>query len=92
MNVWMATEGVSLKPAFRGEKWTPHEVLYWEHFGNRAVRHGKWKLVEDAKVGRWELYDMEKDRTELHDLREELPEQFEALKRLYQEWAEKVRV
>ena len=85
-------EGVSLKPAFRGEKWTPHEVLYWEHFGNRAVRHGKWKLVEDAQNGRWELYDMEKDRTELHDLSEELPEQFEKLKRLYQQWAEKVGV
>jgi len=85
-------EGLSLAPTFSGSPGTPHELLYWEHFGNRAVRHGKWKLVEDAQNGRWELYDMEKDRTELHDLSEELPEQFEALKRLYQEWAERVRV
>jgi len=85
-------EGLSLAPAFSGSPGTPHELLYWEHFGNRAVRHGKWKLVEDAQNGRWELYDMEKDRTELHDLSKELPEQFEKLKCLYERWAERVGV
>ena len=85
-------EGISFAPAFSGRERIPHEVLYWQHFGNRAVRHGKWKLVEDAQNGRWELYDMEKDRTELHDLSEELPEQFEKLKCLYERWAERVGV
>jgi arylsulfatase len=43
------------------------QPLFWEHEGNRAVRDGKWKLV--AKENQpWELYDMERDRTEQHNL------------------------
>jgi len=40
---------------------------------HRAIREGKWKLVakEDQP---WELYDMEADRTEMHDLAAEMPE------------------
>ena len=43
------------------------EPIFWEHESNRAVRDGKWKLVAKADQP-WELYDMEKDRTEMHDL------------------------
>ena len=43
-----------------------HDFLYF-HFGNnRAIRKGKWKVVS-ARGGPWELYDMDKDRTELND-------------------------
>lgn len=60
-------EGVSLRPAFTGQSLERKQPLFWEHEGNRAVRDGKWKLV--AKENRpWELYDLERDRTELHDL------------------------
>ena len=31
------------------------------------MRDGKWKLVQKWR-GPWELYDMEADRTELHDV------------------------
>ena len=41
--------------------------MFWEHEGNAAVRIGKWKLVRNYPRP-WELYDMDADRTELHDL------------------------
>jgi arylsulfatase A-like enzyme len=88
-------EGLSLLPIFEGKERDPHDLLYWEHFGCRAVRSGKWKLVEDGKGKKkrgWELYDMEKDRTELNDLAKEKPELVEELKAKYAAWAERVRV
>ena len=41
--------------------------MFWEHEGNAAVRIGQWKLVKRYPRA-WELYDMDADRTELHDL------------------------
>ncbi len=63
-------QGKSLAPIFRGQTRQPHETLYF-HFGtDRALRQGPWKLVS-AKLGRWELYNLDKDRTELNDLAEQ---------------------
>ncbi len=88
-------EGLSLVPIFRGEERKPHDLLYWEHFGNRAVRCGKWKLVEDANSKKgtgWELYDMENDRTERNNLIDEEPEMAKELQAKYAVWAEKIGV
>ena len=81
-------EGKSLLPIFRGHQREPHEALYWEHEGNRAVRQGKWKLVA-VKGGPWELYDVETDRTELNDLSRRNPEKAAELAALYDRWAQK---
>jgi arylsulfatase len=82
-------EGHSLAPIFRGETRTPPEELCWEWSGNCAVRHGKWKLVWDtlARPMRWELYDLEADRTELHDLSGAKPELVKELSDAYEKWA-----
>jgi len=82
-------EGHSLAPIFRGETRTPPEELCWEWAGNCAVRHGKWKLVWDTlvKPTKWELYDIEADRTELHDLAAEKPELVKELGAAYAKWA-----
>lgn len=75
-------EGVSLRPAFKGESLNRAAPIFWEHEGNRAIRSGKWKLV--AKENRpWELYDMEGDRTEMHDLSDAKPD---LVKKLSDEW------
>ena len=59
--------GRSLLPIFQGQQRDPHATLYF-HFGtDRALRQGDWKLVS-AKLGRWELYHLRDDRTELNDL------------------------
>ena len=65
--------------------------MFWEHEGNRAVRLGRWKLV--SEYGKpWELYDMEVDRTELHDLSAKDPSTVAYLSDLYRGWAERCGV
>ena len=79
-------EGKSLLPAFDNRP-IERQALYWEHEGNRAVRQGKWKLVS-KHPGRWELYDLEADRTELNNLAQKYPQKVEQLKAMYESWAE----
>ncbi len=68
-----AMEGRSLVPAFSGRKIQRDAPLFWEHEGNRALRSGKWKLVAKGPEGAWELYDMDSDRTELHNIADRQP-------------------
>ena len=65
------------------------DAIFWEHEGNRAIRSGKWKLVAKGPRGPWELYDMEKDRTEMHDLAAARPERTQAIARLWEAWAKR---
>ena len=82
-------KGASLLPIFRGETRAPHDSLYF-HFGNdRAWREGPWKLVS-AKLGRWELYNMDEDRTEFHDLAAQQPARVEAMQAKWFEFARDV--
>lgn len=74
-------EGVSLLPAFAGQPMGRHPI-FWEHEGNRAMREGDWKLVAKGAAGRWELYDMSRDRTEMHDLAAEEPQRLASMTRL----------
>jgi arylsulfatase len=72
---------------FRGNETGPR-TLFWEHEGNRAVRHGDWKLVA-VYQGPWELYDLSRDRTELENLADAYPDRVEELASLYAAWAER---
>ena len=66
--------GVSLVPAFNENREINHPLLYFDHEGNKALRKGKWKLLSAVPDNRWELYDMETDRSEMHDLAAEYPD------------------
>ncbi len=71
-------QGRSLLPILRGETRERRQELYF-HFGtDRALRQGPWKLVS-AKLGRWELYNLEEDRTELNDLAQQQPGRVRAM-------------
>ena len=83
-------EGRSLLPALRGNA-VPDATLYWEHTGNAAVRRGAWKMVRHFPNG-WELYDVSRDRSELHDVAREHPDVVDALNREWQAWADRVGV
>jgi len=84
-------EGKSLLPIFQGDTRRGHDALYWEHFGNRGIRQGNWKLVA-TKEGTWELYDLEADRTELDNLAEARFPKAEELLGLYHRWAKRCGV
>lgn len=84
-------EGVSLRPAFNGQPLDRKQPIFWEHEGNKAVRDGQWKLVQKWR-GPWELYDMEADRTELHDLSKEHPEIVSRLDSAWTGWAKRAYV
>ncbi len=71
--------------------WTSTRRVYWEHEGNRAARHGRWKLVaEYAK--RWELYDMLHDRAEQNDLAAGHPDLVGRMSSAWSDWASRVGV
>ena len=84
-------EGRSLLPAFEN-KALERTGIFWEHEGNRAVRDGKWKLVAKGPAGKWELYDMELDRTETQDLASSQPAKVEELAAKWEAWAHRAHV
>jgi arylsulfatase A-like enzyme len=71
--------GKSITAAFAEDRLIPHPSLYFDHAGNMALRKGKWKLLSAVPVDQWELYDMETDRSECHNLAEEYPDLVESM-------------
>jgi len=78
--------GESLLDVWRGKS-QRSRTLFFEHEGNRAVRSGNWKLVWINYRKRWELYDIDEDRTESKDRASEFPEIVSALEKLWLTWA-----
>ncbi|MEN6346482.1 MAG: arylsulfatase [Armatimonadia bacterium] len=86
-------EGRSLTHLLRGQQRERplHDVMCWEHEGNKAVRKGRWKLVSRYPA-RWELYDMAEDRTEMRDLADRCPEKVREMVGDYEDWARRCKV
>jgi len=51
-----------------------HEYLYWELNGQQAIRMGKWKALRLKPNAKVELYDLDADIGESHDLAQEKPD------------------
>ncbi len=79
-------EGIDLASVFAGEIIEERPPIYWEFWGNRAVREGPWKLVAERSKD-WELYNVEEDRTELVNLAEREPERLARMAAMYDAWA-----
>jgi arylsulfatase len=84
-------EGASLRPAFLSKPIDRRRPLVWEHEGNRALRSGKWKIVSRENRP-WELYDIEADRPESHDLASKHPRRVADMARQWEEWAARAHV
>jgi arylsulfatase len=96
-------EGKSLLGVFMDkEDALEREAIYFEHGGNRGLRRGKWKLVSKANAGyfmkldilaidQWELFDMERDRTETMDLALENQDLVKDLSSLWYNWAKRTQ-
>lgn len=82
-----SVEGKSLVPLLKKGKKAIHKFIAWEHQGNRAIREGDWKLVWDAEIKKWELYNLKIDRIEANDLANRLPEKRKDLLTKYNQWA-----
>lgn len=79
-------QGRSLLPLIEDRPAQHGRTLFWEHEGNCAARRGRWKLVRRFQ-GPWELYDMDTDRTELHDLAAAKPDRVLDLAASWDAWA-----
>jgi arylsulfatase len=85
-------QGQSLKPLLTGEGEFTTRPLHWEHEGNAAIRVGDRKLVRQGMRGAWELFDLQSDRTEQHNLAEAHPTQVDRLAKQWESWARSANV
>ena len=84
--------GESLVPVLkRGDQVIHSDPVFWEHEGNRALRHGDWKLVW-SRTGPWELYNLRDDRTEMNDLSAKYPRRAADMIRQWESWARRTGV
>lgn len=78
-------EGKSMLPLLTGINGQIHEedfVMGWELFGRCALRKGKWKITKmESPFGTnaFELFDMETDPSESHDLSGIYPDKYQEL-------------
>ena len=85
-------EGVNLLPHLKGEKAdAPHQSLAWRFGPQKAIRRGKWKLVDfrdfEAKTqSGWQLFDLDADISESKNLATEHPELVTELSKAWDDW------
>ncbi len=87
-------QGESILPVLKGEEVTREKPIFWQWSNGRAVRQGKWKLVcwaRRPKAGepdttKWELYDIDADRTEVNDLAATHPEVVRKMTAMWIKW------
>jgi arylsulfatase A-like enzyme len=84
--------GASMLKTLKGEAEKVHpetEKIGYELAGNSAIFMGKYKMVKNLPPqgkGEWELYNIETDPSEMHNLVEEMPELAEELIAAYEEY------
>ena len=91
-------DGLSLVPLLRRKTALDRGSLYWHypHYSNQggspggAVREGSWKLIEWYEDGRLELYDLDHDIGEQHDLSKQRPEITAQFHKQLDEWHKSV--
>jgi arylsulfatase A-like enzyme len=92
------TDGRSIVPLLTQAGQLDRDALYWHypHYANQggrpgsAVRRGPWKLIERHEDGRLELYNLEKDLGERHNLADEQPEKAAELQEMLHAWRQRV--
>ncbi len=87
----LPVEGKSLVPILEGKQRKGHQILFWNHLGNRAARQGDWKIVsrynDDTETELpWELYNLVEDRTETNDLARKQPERVMEMRKAFESW------
>jgi arylsulfatase len=84
--------GTSMWRVLTGEASTVHdasETIGYELAGSSAIFQGQYKLVRNLPpkgTGEWELYDMNADPSEVHDLANENPDKVAELVQAYADY------
>lgn len=94
--------GASMWPKLTGAANSTHDKNYtvgWELFSKRALRQGDWKivylpyheryapLVSNISANSWQLYNLAKDPSEIHDLANEHPDKLQTMIKLWDKYA-----
>lgn len=82
-------EGESFADVFRGAAKPRQKPLFWQWASGRAIWKNNWKLV--SWKGEWQLFDIDKDRTETKDLADKHPDVVAKLRSIHEEWQIAVR-
>ncbi len=85
-------QGASLMPLVMDGQSIQERPIYWEHITGKGIRLGKWKLMTQRRTTDWQLYDMENDRAELHNLADQYPEKVKELASMWDKWAKEHNV
>ena len=91
-NIASKLEGVNLIPFLDGTNAAaPHHQLAWRFGPQKALRQGQWKLVDardfEAKTqSGWQLYDLNADMSEQHNLAADKPEKVAELSAAWEAW------
>ncbi len=88
-------DGVDISPLFFNEPLEPRP-LFWHfpHYRGKDVvpysiiRDGRWKLIKYYEGKAFELYDLESDLTEYHDVSEQFPLVRDSLNKKLDKWLE----
>ncbi len=80
-------DGVDLVPYVRGDKSErPHPQLFWRADHIWAIRDGDYKLILSTRDGWAEVYDLIKDKSEKINLKDDMPELYDRLRREHERW------
>jgi arylsulfatase len=79
-----AKPGISLVDSLAKDS-SAERTLWWSHEGNRALRHGAWKISAAGAEGSWELYHVGRDRTETNDISAANPGKLDQLRQIWNE-------
>ncbi|MBN2329281.1 MAG: arylsulfatase [Candidatus Omnitrophica bacterium] len=83
-------EGESFLPELRGKDEKRQSPIFWKWSKGRAVRNNEWKLV--SWNNGWELYDMQRDKTETRNVADKNPEVVKKMEVMYRDWLKKCGV
>lgn len=80
-------DGVDLIPYILGKMdGEPHPQLFWRADHIWAIRDGDYKMILSTKFGWAEMYNLKTDKSEKINLKDDMPELFEAIKKKHEEW------
>ncbi len=72
-------------------RWQKGEDPNKAKYTNCAIRNKRFSLVSAGPKGSWELFDLQTDYGQQHDISKEQPEVFQQLKAAYDKWWDEAR-